>query len=186
MNAGLDLRSPEFIASRRRPGKGLSIVLVILLGLIITLCSYGAMSLYAQWLQEQKESALYKLHILKDRAEQFQELENETALLQQKATLVEELAALKQPLPEWLQLSRETATAGEITLHEVSLDTKGSFFVEGEGLKMQQIAAFNRQLSSLDFLSETMINSIAMKSDQGYHFTISGLLCSPEGELFDD
>lgn len=186
MNEGLDLRSPEFIASRRRPGKSLSLILVILLGLGISFCSYGVLNFYARSLREQKDSALKELHLLRNRAEQLVELENETALLQEKAVLAEELTSINQPLSEWLQLTRKTASAGGVTLHEVSLDTKKSLFIEGEGLKMQQIAAFNRQLSALEFISETKINSIALKNDRGYHFKISGLLCSPEGEPADD
>lgn len=186
MNDGLDLRSPEFIASHHRPGKRLSLFLLILLGLFITICSYGALSFYAQSLRQQKDTALFELHNLQDKAEQLQELESETVLLQRKADLEKELSASNQPLSEWLLLTRETASAGGITLREVSLDRKGSFSIEGESLMMQQIAAFERQLAALAFLSEVKINGIAMKSEQGYHFTISGLLYCPKGESVHD
>lgn len=138
-------------------------------------CFYS-LTLYAQFLEGKKESALSEQQELKVRAEHLQTLADETVSLRQKANLTEELTLSRRPLSEWLQVIENTASANRISTSKISFDHKGSYSVEGESPEMQQIAIFNDQLCNLDFLSQSQVKTITMTDDNKYHFKVYGMV----------
>ncbi len=152
---------------------------------IVAGCFYS-LTLYAQNLEDKKESALAELQELRIRAEQLQTLADDTFSLQQKAKLEEELASSSRPLSEWLQIIGNTASGHQISTLKISFDHKGSFTVEGESLEMRQIAFFNDQLCNLDFLSQSDVKTITMKGENGFHFIIDGIVIETGEESRND
>ncbi len=186
MNREMDLRSAEFIASRRffKPGlfKILSAGLIIaaLAGIHCGGNAYVAL-LRSDLLQE--EAVLRKL---KDEAFPLLVRAEETALLKDKSSLKKEIASSAMPLSQYLQSIRKKAAGSRIKIESILVDHSGNLAVTGTSGDLDQIALYSRALLDLKFIVNTAVSSIDMDRDKGYRFKIEGVVNAESGAAGDD
>jgi len=172
MNQEIDLRSPEFIASRRlvRP-VFLKYMVIVLLSFLMPGSYYGIL-FYSSNLQLELAAENNYLLELEERVLPLQELLEETALLKIRSGLEKELELASKPIHEYLLAVKEKAYRHQIEADSITVDNTGNLSFKGRSGNITAIASYNQDLENLPFISRPEVISVNLIHDGGYNFEI--------------
>lgn len=186
MNGGLDLRSPEYIASLRffTPSMVKIITTGMLAAALLGACIGGYA--YSGFLQE--KVALNEAALLESRklAVSLVDLAENTARLEARSLLLEDARLLAKSGPQYLQIIKDKAAVSNLEVYAITIDSNGHFGAAGKGHLIGDIAIFNQALKDHRYFTASQITSIEMDSEYKYRFEIKGVLPPESGVEIDD
>lgn len=174
MNRAVDLRSPEFIASRRFFKPRFYLVLAVIGCILAVGGFFYGMRLFSSILHSEISKKDILLHQLIPEAKPLELFMGENALLEAKASLENDIRSRQIPMSAHLQSIREKAAGHRIVVRTITIDSSGILQIEGSGPDLQHIALFNQMLTALPFVTDATVASIEMTANQDYFFKING------------
>lgn len=174
INDGLDLRSSEFIASRRLFTAHFYFVLAFILSTFMITTLYFGLKIYADLLQSELLTEEAALQLLTFKSGQLTVILEEIALLEAKSNLENKLRNPDRPLSQLLITIREKAAFNQITIYLITIDHIGNLMIEGRSSDRHYITIFNHSLTELPLLTSTMITTIEMNGEDSFYFKIKG------------
>ncbi len=172
----IDLRSAEFIASRRLFKPVLLKFLAIVLLILIILGTYCGGSFYADNLRSDLLNEEAGLEYLRNEVSPLLMLIDDNALLEAKFSLKKDIRLLSKPLPQYLHSIREKAAASRIIITTTTIDKSGNLFIAGKCRVLEHISLFNKDLNELPFVLNAGVIFIDMVKENEYLFEITGII----------
>lgn len=178
----LDLRSPEFIASRRffKPVSLCILAVICFTGMVIGFC-YGLTS-YINRLQREVLMERASVRILASKTVPLTGLSEEVTRLENKYAIENSLREPGEALSFLLQGINETALSSHVKIESITIDQNRTVLIEGSGTVMQDVSLFNNALTELPAFSSSVIASIERYGENTFNFSISGRNNDGKGE----
>ncbi len=185
INSDIDLRSPEFIASRRPVSSAfLKKILVMLCCFLTAGLIYFACSLTG-YLERQLYAAHAAVDELREEVEPIYELADQSALLQARANLEQELLESTQPIDKYLLAATQLAQDYSLEPAQVAVDREGNFLLKGRGGNLNDLASFNNRFEELPYIFSAEITALSLCPDGGYLFEFTATGISAKGGNYE-
>lgn len=175
INKEIDLRSPEFIASRRFIKPVLLKYLAIILSLaLISGAHYGA-ARYCDHLRAHLEANTFAVQNLKEEVTPLLDLAFKASLVKVRSELEQSFQSSSKPLHTYLVQARQLADLYHLNMELAIIDAGGKLLLKGTGRQINNMALYNRALEELPFIERAEIITINLNQEEKYHFEIQCL-----------
>ena len=182
MNKQMDLRSSDYISSRRffKPRRlkflAAGLIVLIMISLPVGIERYG------KRLQQEisaRETALQELSLL---AGPLEGIVEEISLLETKSALLRDLKTDHYAKSNILLRIRLEARRRGLIIEKVSIGEDGALIIRATGPVVEQIALYNQALDEHFPVIEYAVSRIGINDLNGYSFEITGTVPSIEIE----
>ncbi len=179
----LDLRTPEYIASRRLFGPPFLKLLSGILGFCMLVGAFYAATIYPDWLRRELEQEIGLAIGLREEVAPLLELAEETALLKARSDLEQDLIKSLDPPQEYLLVAKKLASAHRLNLEKVTVDRNGSLFLKGWSRDLGDIALFSQVLECEPCFVSSEVRLINRGPGGNYYFELTALGTGNGGEM---
>lgn len=181
INKEIDLRSPEFIASRRFIKPVLLKYLAVFLSLaLISGAHYGA-ARYCDQLRSHLKANTAAVQNLKEEVPPLLDLSFQASLVKARSGLEQSFHSSSKPLHTYLVQARQLADLYHLDMELAMIDAGGKLLLKGTGRQINNMALYNRALEELPFIARAEITTINLNQEEKYHFEIQCVTKPQEG-----
>ncbi len=181
----IDLRSPEFITSRRFFKPSFMKYLLVILSLILISSAHIGAIRYCDHLHSQLKTDTAALQKLKEENKPLMELYLQVSLNKTRSGLEHSVNSTSKPLHNYLVKSRQLADQFDLDLELATIDAGGQIFLKGTGPRINNVGLYNQALEDFSFIARSEITTINLGQEKIYYFEIQ-CLTKPKVEVAND
>jgi len=173
MTLEIDLRTPEYIASRRLLSPAFLKICSALLGCCLLGSVFYAALAYTDGLKRELASETAIVSELREEVAPLLELAEETALLRARFNLEQDLLQSLPSAQEYFTVVRQLASNHRLELKTLTVDREGNVYLKGWGRDMDNIALFSSALEDESCFFSSEVLSVHRSPKGGYFFELS-------------
>lgn len=182
----IDLRSPEYKASKRIISPACIKLIYGIIFIYIITGSYLGLRLYIDNLNYHLASENAELQLLSFKKAVLNKETDEILQLQKQQKLVKDLSSGYYPFTVYICAINEASEITNVSIKKTYLDHSGTFIVSGTANCHQSIAIFNQSLNDLSIFKSAAITSTELAGPALFYFSIEGILSEMEVRALND